>query len=130
MCLCVPALPALSGQPCLGCSVRLSRVGVLGAAALVPLSASPWGLGIIQGDVISQADVGAEGLPQPLAEERLLPCGRCFREQEGAMERERAGSRSFTLPAFTTRFTVFLKPIFKSLVLKNWLSVPCHQTSA
>lgn len=58
---------------------------ILGAAALVPLSASAWGFGIVQGDVVSQADVGAEGFPEPLAEERRLPCGRGFREQEGAV---------------------------------------------
>lgn len=60
---------------------------ILGAAALVPLSASAWGFGNVQGAVISQADVGAEGFPEPLAEERRLPCGRCFREQEGAVQR-------------------------------------------
>lgn len=78
--------PPFSVQTCLwGAQDELVRV--LGATALGPLSASALGLGIIQGDVIGQADVGAEGLPEPLAEDRCLPCGRCFREQEGAVER-------------------------------------------
>ena len=53
------------------------------------LLASALGHGILQGAVIGQADVGAEGLPEPLAEERGLPCCRCFSKQEGAMERGR-----------------------------------------
>lgn len=57
---------------------------------MVPLSASAWGFGIVQGDVVSQADVGAEGFPEPLAEERRLPCGRRFREQEGAVQGEKS----------------------------------------
>lgn len=53
---------------------------------MVPLSPSAFGLGIVQGGVISQADVRVQGLPEPLTEEGLLPCGRCFREQEGAVQ--------------------------------------------
>lgn len=54
---------------------------------MVTLSPSAFGLGIVQGGVISQADVGVQGLPEPLTEEGLLPCSRCFREQEGAVEK-------------------------------------------
>lgn len=67
--------------------LRLRWVGILGAVALVPLLASAWSFNIVQGNIIIQGDVGADGLPDPLAEERCLSCGRYFREQEGAMER-------------------------------------------
>lgn len=82
----MPLCPSLPGsvQSCLWV-LRRSRVGVLGAVAFVPLSASALDFGIIQ-DVIGQADVGAEGLPEPLAEQGRLPCGRSFGEQEGATE--------------------------------------------
>lgn len=59
---------------------------LLGAAALIPLSASALSFDIIQGDVFSQADVGTEGLPEPLTEERVLPCGRWSREEEVAIQ--------------------------------------------
>lgn len=65
----------------------------------------PLGFGIFQGDVISQADVGAEGLPESFADESRLPCGRCFREQEGAMESGKELGQGAVFPAFTIQFS-------------------------
>lgn len=80
----------------------------------------PLGFGIVQGDVISQADVGAEGFPESLADERCLPCGRCFREQEGAMENGKELGQGAVSPAFATQFTVF-----NSLLLKKFTVALC-----
>lgn len=86
------SLPSPHSVHSLACGVfsQAELSWILGAAALVPLSASAWGFGIVQGDVVGQADVGAEGFPEPLAEERCLPCGRRFREQEGAVQGEKS----------------------------------------
>lgn len=122
MCLCpCPPLTQYTVSPRVFSQAELSWI--LGAAALVPLSASAWGFGIVQGDVVSQADVGAEGFPEPLAEERRLPCGRCFREQEGAVQvGKEPGQR-----ASSSLHPAHGSPFFMSLVLENsWLLVSCR----
>lgn len=85
------------------------------------LLVSALGPGIIQGAVISQADIGAEGLPESLTEERGLSCARCFREQEGAVERGRElgqGALSSLCSPHSSKFS----PLKNS----QWLPVLCH----
>ena len=120
-----PSLPLRAALP-LGCSLGLSWDGALGAAALVPLSPSAFGLGIVQGGVISQADVGVQGLPEPLTEEGLLPCGRCLREQEGAVERGQSWVGGLSLLPTPATQSLLSEPAGNPLV-------PCslsHQTPA
>lgn len=80
-----PAVSAFTALP-LGGFVRVSRGGGGGATALAPLQLSALGLDIIQGVLLSQADVGTEGFSEPLTEKRCLPTGRCFQKQKAAVD--------------------------------------------
>lgn len=77
---------SLRSQPCLlelcqGQRSQSSRCHDLGS-----LSLCASGLSIIQGVLLSQADVGTEGLSEPLTEQRCLPTRRCFQKQEAAVD--------------------------------------------
>lgn len=91
------ARPPRSGAHSLtsGGSVCLSWVRILRAAVSVPLSPSAVGLGVVQG-AVCQAHVGAEGLPEPLAQERRLASGSRPVRKQGRAVRGRAGQGAAT----------------------------------
>lgn len=114
-----PSPPQCTALPRVPSQAQLSWV--LGTTALVPLSASALSLGIIQGDVSSQADVGADGFPEPLAEEGCLPRCRCLREQERAVERGQKWGK-VPIPLHSPHTSLFSKTDEKFTVAPHSLS--------
>lgn len=62
-----------------------------------------FGLGIVQGVILSEADVGTEGFSEPFTKKRRLPTGRRFQQQAAVDGGKRV--REPATSVFATQFT-------------------------